>query len=81
MQGFAIKILALQAGYSGLLQHLAINHTAEVWNCFRSWLHTMNPAMPSSELIVASALRSTLPVFLAVPTFASDLTRHLTVNG
>jgi hypothetical protein len=37
----------------GLLQHLAINHTAEVWRCFRSWLRTMNPAMPPSELIVA----------------------------
>ena len=58
-----------------LLQHLAINHTAQVWHCFRSWLRTMNPAMPPSELIVASALRSTLPVFLAVPAFAPDLTK------
>ena len=38
----------------GLLQHLSINHTAEVWRCFRSWLRTMNPAMPPSELIVVS---------------------------
>ena len=59
----------------GLLQHLAINHTAEVWHCFRSWLRTMNPAMPPSELVVANALRSTLPVFLAVPAFAPDLTK------
>jgi hypothetical protein len=59
----------------GLLQHLAINHTAEVWRCFRSWLRTMNPAMPPSELIVANALRSTLPVFKAVPAFAPDLTK------
>ena len=59
----------------GLLQHLAINHTAEVWHCFRSWLRTMNPAMPPSELIVASALRSTLPVFIAVPSLAPDLTK------
>ena len=29
----------------GLLQHLSINHTAEVWRCFRSWLRTMNPTM------------------------------------
>jgi hypothetical protein len=61
----------------GLLQHLAINHTAEVWHCFRSWLRTMNPAMPPSELIVASALRSTLSVFLAVPALAPDLTKIL----
>ena len=46
----------------GLLQHLAIHHTAEVWRCFRSWLRTMNPAMPPSELIVANALRETIPV-------------------
>ena len=59
----------------GLLQHLAIHHTAEVWRCFRSWLRTMNPAMPPSELIVANALRETIPVFFAVPTFAPDLTK------
>ena len=35
----------------------------------------MNPAMPPSELIVANALRITLPVFLAVPAFAPDLTK------
>ena len=61
-----------------LLQHLAINHTALVWHCFRSWLRTMNPAMHPSELIVASALRSTLPIFLAVPDFAPDLTKITT---
>jgi len=49
----------------GLLQHLALNHTAEVWRCFRSWLRTMNPAMPPSELIVANALRSGIPVFFS----------------
>ena len=27
----------------GLLQHLSINHMAQVWHCFRSWLRTMNP--------------------------------------
>jgi len=48
----------------GLLQHLALNHTAEVWRQFRSWLRTINPALPPSELVVACALRSTLPEFL-----------------
>ena len=38
-------------------------------------LRTMNPDMPPSELIVANALRITLPVFLAVPAFAPDLTK------
>ena len=50
----------------GLLQHLAINHTAAVWHGFRSWLRTMNEAMPPSELVVAYTLRSGLPAFFAV---------------
>jgi hypothetical protein len=50
----------------GLLQHLAINHTAQVWRDFSSWLRTMNPAMPPSELVVANALRTGLPAFNAV---------------
>ncbi|MFY9327890.1 MAG: transposase [Georgfuchsia sp.] len=49
----------------GLLQHLAINFRVEVWQGFRSWLRTMNPAMPPSELIVANALRSSLGGFFA----------------
>jgi len=59
----------------GLLQHLAINHTAQAWRCFRSWLRTMNPDMHPSELVVAHALRTTLPAFLAVPALAPDLTK------
>ena len=31
--------------------------------------------MPPSELIVANALRSSLPLFLTVPTLAPDLTK------
>jgi len=62
----------------GLLQHLAINHTTEVWDSFRSWLRTMNPAMPPSELIVANVLRSTLSVFLTVPTFTPDIAKIMT---
>ena len=59
----------------GLLQHLALNHTAEVWRCFRSWLRTMNPALPPSELIVANALRVGIPTLFAVPALAPDLTK------
>lgn len=57
----------------GLLQHLAINHTAAVWHGFRSWLRTMNEAMPPSELVVANVLRSGLPVFFAVVGTVSGL--------
>ncbi len=61
----------------GLLQHLAINHTTEVWRCFRSWLRAMNSAMPPSELITSNALRVTLSEFIAVPALAPDLTKML----
>jgi hypothetical protein len=49
----------------GLLLHLSLNHTAEVWRCFQSWLRTMNPQLPPSELVVAHALRSGLSGFIA----------------
>lgn len=57
----------------GLLQHLALNHTAAVWHCFRSWLRTMNPAMPPSELIVANALRSSITTFFPVCALGPEL--------
>lgn len=50
----------------GLLQHLAINHKAEVWGGFGGWLRTMNSDMPPSELVTANALRTGLPTFFAV---------------
>ena len=65
------KVLAyhryLQIGCiaQGLLLHLSLNHTTEVWHAFRSWLRTMNPALPPSELVVAHALRSGIPGFFA----------------
>lgn len=57
----------------GLLQHLALNHTAQAWHCFRSWLRTMNPALPPSELVVSMALRQTLPEFFASAHIDPDL--------
>lgn len=51
----------------GLLQHLSLNHTAEVWRSFRSWLRTMNPSLPPSELVVANALRTGIPEFFSSP--------------
>ena len=48
----------------GLLIHLAVNHGEQVWKQFRSWLRTMDPTRPPSELVVAYSLRETLPDFL-----------------
>jgi hypothetical protein len=57
----------------GLLQHLSLNYTAEVWHCFRSWLRTMNPAMPPSELVVASVLRSSVKALLSTCALVPEL--------
>jgi nucleoside-diphosphate-sugar epimerase len=37
---------------------------AAVWNSFGSWLRTIRPGVAPSELVVASALRQSLPNFL-----------------
>jgi len=65
----------------GLLQYLAISCTTTVWQLFRSWLRTMDPTRPPSELVVAYALRDSLPDFLADgptdPTLAKFLRKNL----
>jgi hypothetical protein len=48
----------------GLLQHLALNFRARVWNNFGSWLRTMKTAQPPSEMVVSQALRSSLSELL-----------------
>jgi hypothetical protein len=53
----------------GLLQHLSINYTAEVWLCFRSWLRTVNPTLPPSELVAANALRADIRGFFSSSQF------------
>jgi hypothetical protein len=56
----------IQAGIvcQGLLQYLAVTYPALVWSRFGSWLRTIRPGIPPSELVVANALRQTLPEFL-----------------
>jgi hypothetical protein len=49
----------------GLLQTLSLHCTASVWKHFGSWLRTIRPGIVPSELVVACALRHSLPVFLA----------------
>jgi len=49
----------------GILQHLSVNHRKTVWAHFTSWMRTMKPSLPPSEAVVAQALRSALPEFLA----------------
>lgn len=56
----------IQAGIvcQGLLQYLAVAFPQPVWNSFGSWLRTIRPGIPPSELVVATALRQSLPEFL-----------------
>ncbi len=49
----------------GMLQAISILCTASVWKYFGSWLRTIRPGILPSELVVAIALRHSLPVFLA----------------
>ena len=48
----------------GLLQYLSATMSKLVWASFGSWLRTIRPAIPPSELVVAIALRHSLPEFL-----------------
>lgn len=48
----------------GSLQYLSSAFPALVWNSFGSWLRTIRPGIPPSELVCAAALRHTLAHFL-----------------
>ena len=48
----------------GLLQYLAATMPRLVWASFGSWLRTIRPGIPPSEMVVATALRHSLPAFL-----------------
>lgn len=61
----------------GLLQYLAITARSTVWTLFHSWLRTMRTELPPSELVVAHALRSSLPEFLAAGPADTTLAKFL----
>ena len=48
----------------GLLQYLAVAFPQRVWASFGSLLRTIRPGIPPSELVVANALRQSMPEFL-----------------
>jgi hypothetical protein len=61
----------------GLLQYLAIRFKSLVWHEFRSWLRTMKPEYAPSEMVVAMALRSSLPEFLHVTPDDHSLKKYI----
>lgn len=64
----------------GLLQICSIAHTQLVWNSFGSWLRTIRPGILPSESVVAMALRSCFPEFLAVSENTPILVQFLRDN-
>jgi hypothetical protein len=69
----------LQAGVvcQGLLQYLSATLPEVVWNSFGSWLRTVRTGIPPSELVVASALRQSLPQFLLTASKDNTLTKFI----
>lgn len=70
----------MQAGVvaQGLLQYLAVAFPDLVWNGFGSWLRTIRPGIPPSELVVANALRNSLPEFLLNSAATNSLAKFVT---
>ena len=61
----------------GLLQILAATVPVLIWRSFGSWMRTIRPGLAPSELVVAIALRNSLPDFLADDENASIFTKFL----
>ena len=61
----------------GLLQCLAVIHPAKVWNNFGSWLRTIRPDIPPSELVTAMALRQSWPYFLMASVSGHTLVKFI----
>jgi len=61
----------------GSLQFLSCSHPKLVWNCFGSWLRTIRPGIPPSEMVCAVALTSVLPDFLLVGSRTAKLAKFI----
>lgn len=61
----------------GIMLALATTMPDLVWRHFGSWLRTVRPGLCPSERVVATALRNTLPDFLADDHCAPNLTKFL----
>jgi len=62
----------------GLLHYLAACFPELVWRSFGSWLRTIRPGIPPSELVVATALRHSFPEFLRVNSQNHTLAKFIT---
>ena len=48
----------------GLLQYLSVCYPELIWRSFGSWIRTIRPGIPPSEMVTAMALRHAFPHFL-----------------
>jgi len=48
----------------GLLQYLSVTCPDLIWSSFGSWIRTIRPGIPPSEMVAAMALREAFPHFL-----------------
>lgn len=64
----------------GLLQCLAVLNARPVWRSFGSWLRTVRPGILPSELVVAVALRHSLPLFLTDSSQNNPLVKFIRQN-
>jgi len=62
----------------GLLQYLSITCPALIWRSFGSWIRTIRPGIPPSEMVVAIALRGAFHDFLLTGTTCSPLAKFIT---
>lgn len=82
-QAVRIKIAAyhryIQVGLiaQGLLQYLSSAFPQLVWKNFGSWLRTIRPGIPPSEMVTAQALRNSFPEFLTGSTESVPLTKFI----
>lgn len=65
----------------GLLQYLSVKLGNRVWQHFNSWMRTMKRDRSPSEMVVAQALRSTLPDFLATMHGQHELEKFIVDNA
>jgi len=69
----------MQAGVitQGLLQYLSAEFPKQVWESFGSWLRTIRPGVPPSELVVGHLMRETLAEFLVSCAKSSSLAKFI----
>jgi hypothetical protein len=72
--------LFVQAGIvaQGLLQYLSVAFPNLVWASFGSWIRTIRPGIPPSEMVSAMALKNSFPDFLLSDTNQSTFAKFIT---